>query len=799
MLRNYFKTAYRILVRNKVFSLINIFGLSVGLTSIIVIFLFIINELNFDKHHSNFDRIYKVVNKQMENNRENFDEAVPVPLSGVLKEELTGHDHVTQIYFSHDDLLRIEKEKYMEEGLLYVDTNFTKVFDVEFIEGNPQDFRDPFIIFLTEDIANKYFGSVSNAINKEIIIMDSISLNVRGVVKNPPKQTHIPYKYLISLNSLSTEIFKFDYNSWGTRMSGFGTYLTIKEGVSENKITDQISKIVINNVPEDQKNDNTVYFLLPLKEIHFDDRFGSYSGAYIISKKLIWIFSSVGLFILMIAFVNFTNLSIVQTIKRAKEVGIRKVVGADRIKLIKQFLGETFLLIFIAEVISLILTEVVLDKINAASENIIKLKLYGDNITILFLIVLLILLTFLSGIYPALVLSRYNPIRALRYNMKLGKRKSLSLYSLLVIFQFFISQILIVSAIVIVLQMNFIKNKDLGFTKENVILVNLPQNQSEKARVLVDMLQQSPDIKKVSLGIGAPMASSNITSSFQMLGDEETDYMANVKTVNASYFDLYNIKLIAGEWYKEANPKDTIFNVVVNKSLLKEVNIEKPLDAIDKYIYVFGSNMARIVGVIEDFHAFSLHGKIPPVIFVPIKDFYIQLHIKTNGKSYLELSSFIEQCWEDVFPEYIYDYDFLEETIEQRYSTDQRFSNIIKIFTIVAIIIACLGLYGLVSFMLVQRTKEIGVRKALGSSVSSILILVSKQYLNLILISCIIAWPVAYYLMKNWLKNYAYKIDINIWIFVLSGIILLLITFLTIFYQALKVAKTNPVNVLRYE
>ncbi|MFC2096440.1 ABC transporter permease [Bacteroidota bacterium] len=799
MFRNYFKTAYRILTRNKVFSIINIFGLSIALTSVLIIFLFITNEFSFDKHHSKFDRIYRIVTKQIQNDNESYDETVPVPLGTALKVELTGHDHITQIYFDDERLLRVGDNKYLQSGLLFADTNFVKVFDVDFIKGNPDELRNPNTIFLTEELAVKYFGSISEAINKEIVMLDSISFNVAGVVKNPPKNTHIPYKLLISWISLSTDYFNFTYDNWGTHISGFGTYLTLKEGISEEAVTKNILKIVANNIPDENDSGSESYILQRLGKIHFDDRFHSFSGAYITSQRFILIFISVGLFILLIAFINFTNLSIVQTIKRAKEVGIRKVLGADRFKLIKQFLGETFLILLIAEIISIILTEVVLGKINSILGNSMELHLYGKFSIIIFLLIVLISLTFLSGIYPATVLSKYNPIRALRYNMKLGKRKSFSLYNLLIILQFFISQVLIVSAIVISLQIDFFKNKDMGFQKDNVIMVNLPGYQSSKVSAMLDLLKQNPDIEKVSLGIGAPLAGSNITSSFYYLEDEETNYHANVKTVDTSYYRLYNLKIIAGEWYKTANINDSTFNIVVTKSLLKKIGVEKPIDAIDKYVRVFGSINARISGVVEDFHAYTLHREIPPVIFLPLEDFYTQIHIRTNGKSYSELKSFIEDSWNEIYPEYIYTYEILEETIENRYKTEQRTSQIIKIFTLVAIIIACLGLYGLVSFMLVQRTKEVGIRKAMGASVSSLVILVSKQFLRLVIISCIIAWPVAYYLMSNWLKNYAYKIELGIGIFILSGIILVLITFLTILYQSIKVSNTKPAEVLKYE
>ena len=799
MIRNYFKTAYRILTRNKAFSLINIFGLSIALTSVLIIFLFITNELSFDKHLTNFDSIYRVVSIEFNNGDERFEEAVPAPLSAAMKSQLSGHNDVTQFYLNSEQLLRVGTDKYMETGVLYADTNFVKVFDVTFLLGNPDDLKKPNTIFLTEKIAVKYFGSIDEALNKEVVMMDSVSLNVVGVVSNPPKNTHLPYNVIMPWQALSTDLLGFEYDNWGTTISGFGNYFTLKEGIPEDNINLQIKDIVANNAPNyDENPDKSEYFIQPLRKIHFDDRFDPFAGAYITSTRFIWIFSSVGLFILIIAFINFTNLSIVQTIKRAKEVGIRKVLGADRFTLIKQFLGETFLILLIAEISSLIFTEVVLSKINTVLGNSMELELYGSISVILFLLIVLISLTFLSGIYPATVLSRYNPIKALRYKLKIGRKKSFSLYNILVVFQFFISQVLIVSAIVISLQMNFFKNKDLGFDKENIILVDVPQYQSDKAQTLAEILRQNPNIEKVSLGIGAPMSSSNINSSIRIQGDENY-YQANVKTVDSTYHKLYDIKFLAGEWYKSPKMNDSTFNIVVSKSLVKSIGIEKPVDAIDTYIKVFGSIHGRVVGVVDDFHAYSLKHDIAPVLFIDFADFFVKMSIKPNGISYSEISTFIENSWNEVLPEYIYNYEFLEETIDASYESEQRVFDIIMIFTFIAIVVACLGLYGLVSFMLMQRTKEVGIRKALGATVTSLVMLVSKQFLKLVLISCVLAWPVAYYLMNKWLQNYAYKIELNLWIFIVSGIILVTITFLTVFYQSIKVSLTNPVDVLKYE
>jgi ABC-type antimicrobial peptide transport system permease subunit len=801
MIKNYLKTAYRILFRNKVFSLINIFGLSLALTSVLVIFLFISHELSFDKYQSNFKNIYRVVNTQIKNGKESVAENVPVPLGTALKTNLTGYENVTQLYFSPEQLIRIEEDRFEETGFLFIDTCFNKVFDVDFIIGDPQDLANPNVLFLTEDFAVKYFGSIKNAVNKEIVLLDSISFNVAGIVKNPVKETHLPYNVLLSWSSINQDYFTFEYNEWGTRISGFSTYLTLQEGISVERIEGLIHEIDKENNTnwEEDSPERETYLLQPLKQIHFDERFGSFAGTYVTGKPFIWAFSSVALFILIIAFINFTNLSVVQTIKRAKEVGIRKVLGADRILLIKQFLGETFLLLLIAEIISLILTEIVLDKINNILGNSIELELYGNFSIILFLLLILVSLTFLSGIYPATVLSKYNPIRALRYNMKLGKKKVFSMHNLLVVFQFLISQILIVSAVVITLQINYINNKDLGFKKDQVIMVKLPDGHVDKSNIFKDLIAQNPKIEHVSIGIGAPMSGSNITSSFQLIGDLETNFYANVKTVDNHYKDLYEFKMLAGEWYKDLSVNDSTFNIVVNNTLLKQIGITNPNEAIDQYLKVFGSINARIVGVIDDFHLYTFHRKMSPVIFLPLDIYFSKMHISTNEENLTTLIPFVESTWDEIFPDYIFNYEVLTDVITSRYKSEKRMSQLIKIFTFIAILIACMGLFGLVSFMMVQRTKEIGIRKALGASIFTLIKLVSKKFLYLVIVSCLFAWPIAYYIMTRWLENYAYKIDLNIWVFVLSGAILLIITFITILYQSVKVALTNPVDVLKYE
>ncbi len=798
MIKNYIQTALRVLTRNKIFSLINIFGLAIGLTSVIIIFLFIKYELSFDKHHTNYENIYRVVKKDLTNDHDNYEAAVPVPLSAVLKENLTGHDHITQVYYHYEELLRVGEEKYLEQGMFFVDTNYTKVFDLEFISGSPDDLRHPNNIFLTKTIAEKYFGSTDQALGKTIRVKDTILLQVKGVVENPPRTSHIPYTMVLSWSSLSDAFFQFEYNTWGSVISGFCTYLALKDHVDINNANSNIQRLVEQASEKEMDPEKEAYYLQPLKEIHFDERFETYSGSYVTSKRFIWIFSSVAMFILVIAFINFTNLSVVQTIKRAKEVGVRKVLGADRGRLIKQFLGETFILLLIAEIIAVILTEVVLTKINQILGNNIELELYGDVSLITFLLVVLVLLTFLSGIYPALVLSKYNPIKAVRYKMDLRNKKSPSLFSFLVIFQFFVSQILIVSAIIITQQINYFKNKDLGFDKENVILLNIPMDQTSKGKLLIDLLNNDPDINKMSLGIGAPIAMSNINSNFKIAGDEN-DYFANVKTVDTDYNKFYGLELLAGKWYSKSNAQDTSFNIVVNKAFVNKIGLKEANDAIDTYIKIFGSNQARIIGVVDDFHINSFQHTITPVVFMSIEQFFMQLHIKTNGANFSSIKPRLEKAWDQVFPEYFFSHEILEDNIKERYSAEQRTSDIIKIFTFIAIVIACLGLYGLVSFMLVQRTKEIGIRKALGASIPSLILLVSKQFLKLVIISCVIAWPVAYYLMKNWLNDYAFKIDIQFWVFIVAGLLLILITFITIFYQALKVSKTNPVDVLKYE
>ncbi|MCG8410504.1 MAG: ABC transporter permease [Bacteroidales bacterium] len=798
MIKNYFKTAFRILARNKIFSIINVLGLSIALASVLIIFLFISYQLGFDKHHSNYDNIYRINTIQKSDGQDGYKESTPVPLSTLLKNNLTGHKHITQIFFSSNELVRIGNNKYMESGFLFADTNFVKVFDVEFIQGNPDDLRKINTVFLTEKYAIKYFGSVENAINNEIILRDTISYNVAGVVKNPPKRTHLVYNFLLSWSSINRNYFTIDYNSYSFLSTGLCSYLTLNDGVSPSETEALIQKIFTEKGSAD-KNEEDRFMLQALKDIHFDNRFSALSDSYIIEKNVLWVFAIVAFFILLIAFINFTNLSVVQAIKRSKEVGIRKVLGASRKKLIMQFLGETFLIIFLAEIIALIFTEIVLDDVNVILGAHTQLHLYGNLSIVLFVVLTLLILTFISGIYPASVLSRYNPIKALRYNLKIRRKKPFSMYNILVVLQFLISQILIVCVFVISLQIQFINNKDLGFDKENVISIHTPKGKSDKVEVFKELLLSNPKIEKLSQGIGAPQSGDNFTSNFNEIGRDASDLYANLKTVDENYQDFYKLKLLAGKWYLNSSYNDSIAEVVVNNTLVKSLGYKNPSDILDKYLKTYGAEKSKVIGVVDDFHIYNMKKEISPVIFCPLNTYFSELSIKVSKGQLEKVLPAIETAWNKVFPDYIFSYSVLENKILERYSFEKRLSKIIKIATFIAIFIACMGLFGLVSFVMVQRTKEIGIRKALGASVSSLMILVSKQFLYLVIISCLFAWPLSYYIMKQWLLQYAYKIELNVWIFAVSGIILLLITFITIFYQSIKVALTNPVEVLKYE
>lgn len=793
MLRNYLNTAYRLLVRSKAFSLINIIGLAVGLTSCLIIYIYITNELSFDRFHDNYQNIYRVVSKENNPEDESKSTAIPYPFAQTVRDNLTGFNEVTFVYATENDQVIIDKEIIKEDGIRYVGTEFSRIFNVELIAGSFDLLNEPFKILITENTAEKYFGD-KNPLGKVVSFNNLQDFEVVGIIKDAPFNTHLPYHVLASESSLNDDLVGFDYNRWNISIGGFYCYIELKPETNLTQFTEQLNNVI--HEISTTNDDNRDYILQAINKVHLSNDYSYISlNDATVNPKFILALSVIGLFILVIACINFVNLSTVKTIKRAREIGIRKVIGATKRNLIFQNLSETFILVLISEIIAIILAEISLPKLSFYFNINSQLNIYGSFHIFMFMFLILVVVVLLSGLYPAFVLSGFSPIKSLKSDHKLKSIKAFSLRNGLVTFQFIISQVLIIASIFVALQINYINKKDLGFEKDNIWSIHLPPNDNDRYEQLKQELEQIPEINKVSFGMGGPIAPANINTQFALAGTETWGNI-NLKPADEYYNDIFNIDLLAGRWLKPLIEGDTIVEFVVNKALIDKIGFPNPKEAIGKII-TCSSFSGEIVGVTEMFNVEDLKDEISLVALIDFPRFFWTGFFKANMNPKLRFK--LHEAWTNVYPEYLFDLKNYSDTIDEMYQNEDNIFKLILFFSILAIIIACLGLYGLVSFIVVQRTKEVGIRKVLGASVPSIIILVTKQFLWLVVISCVLAWPIAFYIMKKWLENYAFKIGIYPWVFFVSLFLLLMISFITILYQSLKASRTNPVESLKYE
>ena len=800
MLKNYFATIIRIIKRSPFFSAINIIGFSIGLTASLLIFIYIHYELSFDKDLSSYENLYWIMEKEIQDEGVHYTGNLPYPLGKVLEENLPEGVEPVHIYISDEIMVASEDEKFQQDNLLFTYSNFMSTFDVKVIEGNPERLNEPNTVFISPELKKLYFGD-AHAIGKTLNFRNKLEVEVVGIIEPATGNTNVPYEMIASMESLTDDFLGFEFDRWSVQISGFGTFLKMPENSNINQQEKLINKIYkANNTNLDDPNKSFLQ-LHHISKRHLDTRIETIGTTYSTSMKFIWIFVLAGSLLLSVAVINFINLSTVQAIKRSKEVGIRKVSGATRNKLIQQFIGEAAFIVLISLIVSLILTEISLPKLNEIFEHSIELKLYKNYAALLFLVIVAIMVTILSGTYPAFFLSRYNPIRALR-NQKGGisRGKKISLQQVLVFAQFFIAQILIISTIIILQQTNFILNKDLGFASEqklDIILYDI--DEAQKKETYKKELEQLAGVKDVTLCLGAPLSNTNINSSFSIPEIQEEPFFGNIKPVDENYLRTFDLKLNSGEWIRgNYNPGDSIVDIVVNEQLLKETGLGTPSEAIGKRInfWVF-TGVVR--GVTEDFHMASLHETIKPVIFFDFPDFHYRATVHFTGKSMKDVDTKAKQVWEELFPDFLYQSIPYDDYLDDLYVVENRTSDILQIFTVLAIILASLGLMGLTSYILVQRTKEIGVRKAMGATVSSIVVLLSSRFMRVILLSGILAWPVAWYLMKNWLQDFQYHIEIHVGYFIAGTLILVAIALLFIITKTIGAARQNPVKSLRYE
>ena len=809
MFKNYFITAWRNTVRHKSNAVINVAGLAVAFAACIVIFLIIQFEFSYDKYVSNYKNIYQVVTEDKDADGEHYSGGVPFPIIKFLRKDFPQY-HFAELMQSYgsqvaakDSKGTLNGKKFIENtGVFYAEPAILKMFDVKFFTGSAEVLNDVNNIAISKKEAEKYFGNWQSAIGKRINFDNSdYDFQVAAVFEDVPENSDFPFKIVASYTGFvahNTGANAWPLDDWGANTSNHQVYmLALTNNTSANIAS--ISKQLISfekKYNNRNKQGTREHLLQPLSKIHFDDRFPT-NGDHVTSKTPLLTLGFIGLLILLMACINFINLSTAFAVTRSKEVGIRKVLGGNKSQLRSQIFSETTLVVCIATIIALSLAFIALPYVKNISVVQSRIDLLNRG-SILFILSIMIVTVFLSGLYPAFVMSRFKPVEAIKNKINSSKVGSISLRRTLVVLQFAFSQMLIIATIIAISQMNFIMTADLGFNKDALLVINgnVDSLAISRHQAFKDALLARSDVRSVSFSFDAPSSDNSWNSNFAFDKMEDRDFNIRLKMADENYLKTYGIQLAAGSFYEAS---DTVRNYVVNETLLKKVGIKNPPDAIGKMLRMGGQKPKPVIGVVKDFKVQSLHEEVPALVIFPNKKWSGTVGIKLSSNNLLKSNHEIEALWNKYYPEYVYNASFLDDNINQFYLQEERLTLLYKVYAALAIFISCLGLYGLISFIVVQKTKEVGVRKVLGASVSSIVYLFSKEFTILIGVSFLIAAPVAWYVMNNWLQDFKYRISIGIGVFVIAIIFSVVIAWITVGYKSIKAAMANPVKSLRTE
>jgi predicted permease len=804
MIRNYFKIAIRNLLRNKSYAFINVLGLAVGISACLLIFLIIQNELSFDTFHAKRNAVYRVVTTFKGGDGSRHSPGVPFPVAEALRIDYPALKEIAAIYGNSNELITVlnaenepVKKFEEEEGVFFTEPQFFRILDFPWIAGHPSSaLSDPNTAVLTKFTAEKYFGNWRNAIGKTIKYNNKALIKITGIMENPPANTDFPFKMIISFQTLK-KLNPGRFNDWVSTYSQSYCFVLFPEGLTKSVFNSFLEGFTRKHKPPEYAGDQLS--VQPLSDMHFDNRYGNYRNRTF-TKGLITALTLIGVFLLVIACVNFINLATAQAVNRSKEVGVRKVLGSNRRQLAIQFISETALITIFSLLAAVAIGFIALPFMNQLLETEVTFNIIHNPPFITFLFLLVIIVTMLSGFYPAIVLSRFSVITALKTKMTTKYRGGVSLRKTLVILQFTIAHVLIIATLIVVNQMDYFMNASLGFDKDLVMNVSIPSDSISELKMdfVRNQLKQNDDLENVSFSFASPSHGGNWESDFKFdHSPKNTDFSANLKWADVDYFETYNLKFIAGRPYFES---DTVRELVVNETLLKKLGIRNPDDAIGKELNFWnGEKVAPIVGVIKDFHSNSLRDPISPVVLGTWKGAYQTINIKVKPARLAESLAFVEKVWTSAYPDHVYKYRFLDDKVADFYKQEKQLSQLYKLFAAIAIFISCLGLYGLVSFMAVQRTKEVGIRKVLGATAARIVYLFSKEFTILITIAFVIAAPIAWLFMHNWLQDFAFRVNPGIGVFLIAIAGSILIAWVSVGYRAIRAASVNPVDSLRTE
>ena len=781
MLKNYLKISLRKIARQKINFFITIGGLAVGIASAVFIFSFILNEWNYDRFNKNHENIFRVITGNI--GKPDAWVGTPAPLGPLLKNSLPEIKEFVRIDLS-ESFISANNKSFHEKKILFADPSLFRIFSFPIIEGNVKNLlSDPNSVVISESAAKKFFGN-KNPLGQKITLNDKDEYHITGIFADIPENSHLQFSMVFQFENF----FKNSLQSWN--MYNYSTYLLTNSDINKQALLNKIRNTTVDLKGE--KNKLEEFSLQALTEIHFQYIRGNSEPVY--DMKYMYMLGSIAFFLLLLASINYINITTALAPTRAKEIGIKKVVGSDRYKLVLQLLAESFLHLFIALTIAVLLLESTAPLVSSVVGEKVTINFFSTPI--LFSIIGTILfIGILSGIYPALLISNYEPALILKGALS-NKKKSL-LRNILVVIQFSIAVFFIIGSFISLKQLDLLKNKNLGIDKELIINVPLPSKylQSKSKEIKSEFLKYS-NILKASVNT-FQMGNVNWHQSIYWDGqtDKEKTSMYLI-AVDKDFFETYNISFIEGKEAAYNFTSDSTYGFVLNQSALKEVGWK---NAAGKRLGFFPDlSKETALGVVSDFNFRSLRHKIEPCVMF-VYNTGNQISVKITNHNIPATLKYLKAVFERFAPGVPFEYSFVDDTYYQLYNTERISSNAVLFFAVLSILIASMGLFGLVSFMVVQRTKEIGIRKVLGASVSQSIHLLLKEFVALVLLANIIIWPIAYYFMNKWLQDFAYRIDIGWWVFVLSGIIALVITLATVSFQAVKAATANPVEALRYE
>jgi putative ABC transport system permease protein len=804
MLKNYFRINLRNLKHNKGYAIINILGLATGIAVCLLIFLVISFETSFDNYHKNSRRIYRVLTEYHHSDSKEifYGRGVPFAVPNALKNNFKQIEEVAPICADYNDQLVITNsggeltKKFKEEsGVFFTSPALFKIVDFPLLAGSYETLNNPNNALLTKAAADKYFGDWKDAIGKTFKLNNTYTIIVSGILANVPTNTDFQFKVVISYGTGYTSNF-IHSTDWNNTSSNFGCYILLPYNISLSVFNSQLIAL---SKKEKSTENKDLQIIQPLLAVHYDTQAGNLSGKSI-SHELINALWLIAAFILLIACVNFTNLSTAQAINRSREVGVRKVLGSNKWQLQLQFLSETFLIVLASIICSLIITWISLPYINNLLELSLSINLSNGISILLFLLTTLFTVTVLAGFYPSIVLSGFNPINALKSKLVSKSNKGISLRRSLVVFQFIIAQSLIIATLVIAKQMTFFTSESLGFEKNAVVNIPIPTDSAGISKIdyLKKQLKAVSGIQTVSFNSNTPVEDNNDNWTNVKFNHavKQTDFYSIIKSADNEYVPAYKLPLIAG---RNMEVSDTIKEFLVNEMFLRNLGVRNPQDALNKEINLYGNVKGPIVGVLKDFYTRSFRDGLAPLIITSNKGDYNEASIKLDSKELTSSISLIEKIWNETYPDFVFEYKFLDDKVDNFYKHENQIAHLYKIFSMIAIFLSCLGLYGLASFMAIQRIKEVGIRKVLGATGSHIVYLFSREFILLISIAFVIATPLTWYFMHQWLQNYPFRIQLSWWFFLAGGILSIIIALATVSIKAIKAAVANPIISLRTE